>query len=78
MPTVHALCEVCYDNWPIRKARFISDDGFNGAPFWTDEKGEYIVRPHMTGWRYVHEDIEKKAESMFWLNTLPLTENQQS
>lgn len=76
LPEFNAICEICYNNNPSRKARFISGNGFNGSPLWTDETGAYVVHPLMSGWRYIYEnEKDRKSEIITWLDSLPQVEN---
>ena len=76
LPEFNAICEICYQDNHVRKARFISDDGFNGSPLWTDETGTYVIHHLMSGWRYINENEKnRKTEIISWLNSLPQVEN---
>jgi len=77
VPEHNALCEIYYDiDKSCRKVRFISTDGLNGAPLWTNEKGTVVVHPVMSGWCYIYTDpLERINEIEAWLSTLPLEED---
>ena len=76
IPEPSTLCEIYCNNGTIRKARFISIDGFNNSPLWTDEIGAYVIQSAISGWRYIHTDkAERTAEAKEWLSVLSLAQD---